>query len=38
MSFWTSQSRKSWFTYIVVAVKMVLEGEEVVGTLILEGA
>ena len=37
MSFWTSQSRKSWFTYSVVAVKMVMEGDDVVGTLILEG-
>ena len=37
MSFWTSQSRKSWFTYIVVAVKMILEEGEAVGTLILEG-
>ncbi len=38
MSFWTSQSRKSWFTYSVVAVKMILEREEMVGTLILEGS
>ena len=38
MSFWTSQSRKSWFTYCVVAVKFILEGDEVVGVLILEGA
>ena len=37
MSFWTSQSRKSFFTYNIVAVKMILGGEEVVGTLILEG-
>ncbi len=37
MNFWISQSRKSWFTYSVVDVKMILEGEEVVGTLILEG-
>ena len=37
MNFWTSQSRKSWFTHQVVAVKMILEGEEVVGTLILDG-
>lgn len=38
MNFWTSQSQKSWFTYQVVAVKMILEGEEVVGTLILSGS
>ena len=38
MSFWTSQSPKSWFTYRVVAVKMFLEGEDVVGTLILSGS
>lgn len=37
MNFWTSRSRKSWFTYRVVAVKMILEGGEVVGTLILGG-
>lgn len=37
MNFWTSQSRKSWFTYQIVAVKMILEGDEVVGTLILGG-
>ena len=37
MSFWISQSRKSWFTYVVIAMKMILEGGEVVGTLILEG-
>lgn len=36
MNFWASQSRKSWFTHCVVAVKMVREGEEVVGTLILQ--
>ena len=37
MNFWTSQSPKSWFTYRVVAVKMILEGSEVVGTLFLDG-
>lgn len=38
MNFWTSQSRKSWFTYRFIAVKMILEGEEVVGTLIFDGS
>ncbi len=37
MNFWTSQSGKTWFTSKVVVVRMVLEGEEVVGTAILEG-
>lgn len=37
MSSWTSQSRKSWFTYRVVAVKRILKGEEEVGSLILGG-
>ena len=37
MNFWTSQSRQSFFTYQIVVVKMVLEGDEVVGTLILSG-
>lgn len=38
MSFWTSQSRKTFFTSMIVVVRMVLEGEEIVGTLILEGS
>ncbi|KAL9134041.1 MAG: hypothetical protein Q9175_004780 [Cornicularia normoerica] len=37
MNSWTSQSRKSWFTYHVVALKRILEGEEVGGSLILGG-
>lgn len=37
MNFWTSRSPRSWFTYRVVAVKMVLEGGEVVGTVVLGG-
>ncbi|SLM35961.1 arylamine n-acetyltransferase 1 [Lasallia pustulata] len=36
ISFWTSQSGKSWFARKIVAVRMILEGEEVVGTVILE--
>ncbi|KAM0794749.1 hypothetical protein BDR22DRAFT_814679 [Usnea florida] len=38
MSFWTSQCPKSWFTQRVVVVKMLVEGEEVVGTVSLSGA
>lgn len=38
MSFWASQSRNSWFTYRVVAVKMILEEDEVVGTMVLGGS
>ena len=37
MSFWTSRSRKVWFTYKIVVVLMVLENEEVVGILGLVG-
>lgn len=37
MNFWTSRCPRSWFTYRVVVVKMVLEGEEVVGTVVLNG-
>ena len=37
MNFWTSQSRKSMFTSRVVAVKMIMENETVVGTLSLAG-
>ena len=37
MNFWTSQSPKSWFTYGVVAVKLILVGVEVVGRLVLGG-
>ena len=37
MNFQTSQSRTSWFTYKVAVVKMILEEEEVVGTLMLVG-
>lgn len=35
MNFWTSQSGKTWFTSTIVAVRMVLDGEDVVGTIIL---
>jgi arylamine N-acetyltransferase len=37
MSFWTSRSRKIYFTYRVVVVRMVMEEGEVVGTLVLVG-
>ena len=37
MSFYTSQSRKSMFTYRIMVVKMELEDEQVTGTLILIG-
>ena len=37
MNFWTSQSRKSWFTTTVVAVIMMMEEEEVTGTMTLIG-
>ena len=35
MNFYTSQCRFCWFTYKVVAVKMIREGEEIVGTISL---
>lgn len=38
MNMRTSQSRTSFFTYRVMVVKMILEGGEVVGTLMLVGA
>ena len=37
MNFWISQSRKSWFTYRVVMVKMIMENETLIGTLSLNG-
>ena len=37
MSFWTSKSRKSWFTYRIAMVKMIMENETVIGTLSLNG-
>ncbi|KAL9115621.1 MAG: hypothetical protein Q9187_007226 [Circinaria calcarea] len=37
MSFWTSQSRKAWFTHKIAVVMMVLEKEEVVGVITLVG-
>jgi len=37
MNFYTSQNRKSWFTYRIVCVKMVMEEGELVGTLTLVG-
>lgn len=38
MNLWTSQSRKTWFTYSIVATKMIMEEGEVVGEIILSGA
>lgn len=38
MNFWTSQSKTVWFTYTIMSVKMIMEGEEVVGQFILLGA
>ncbi|KAL8742328.1 MAG: hypothetical protein Q9190_005164 [Brigantiaea leucoxantha] len=35
MNFWTSQSRKSWFTQTVVVMKRLMQGEEVVGSISL---
>lgn len=37
MNFWTSQSRKTWFTYRIVVVQMGMEEGKVVGTLMLVG-
>lgn len=37
MNFWTSQSRKSWFTCKIIVVKMIMENETLIGTLILDG-
>jgi arylamine N-acetyltransferase len=37
MNFWTSQSRRSWFTYGIIVVKMIMENETLIGTLILDG-
>ena len=37
MSFWTSKSRKSWFTYRISVVKMIMKEETVIGTLSLNG-
>ena len=37
MNFYTSQNRKSWFTYRIACVKMVMEEGELVGTLRLVG-
>lgn len=38
MNFWTSRSRKSWFTQRIVVVRMEMEGGEVMGTIMLDGA
>lgn len=35
MNFYTSQCKFSWFTYKIVAVKMIREGKEIVGTIAL---
>ena len=37
MNFWTSQSRKSWFTHQIVVVKMIMENHELAGALMLTG-
>ena len=37
MNFWTSKSRKSWFTTTIVAVIMMMEDEEILGMMILLG-
>lgn len=37
MNFYTSQNRKSWFTYRVVCVKMIMEAGELIGTITLVG-
>lgn len=38
MNFWTSQSRKTWFTWRIVVVRLVMEEGELVGTMGLVGA
>lgn len=38
MNFWTSQNRRSFFTYKIVVMKMILRNEEIVGALTLVGA
>lgn len=37
MNFWTSQSGETWFTSTIVVVRMVLDDEDVVGTVMLGG-
>ena len=37
MSFWTSQSRKTWFTFRIVVVRTIMEEGELVGEVILMG-
>ena len=40
MNFWTTQSRKCWFTYRITCVKAIMDekSHELIGTLILTGA
>lgn len=37
INYYTSTSRTVFFTYAIVVVKMIMEGEEVVGQVILSG-
>ena len=37
MSFWTSQSRKSWCTYRLIVLKMLVKDDKIIGTLSLVG-
>lgn len=38
MSFWVNECPQSWFTHMVAAVRMMLEDDEIVGKLMLNGA
>ena len=38
MNFWTSQSKSVFFTHTIVSVKMIMEGEAVIGQYIMFGA
>lgn len=37
MNFYTSQCNSCWFTYKIVVVKMIREGDVIVGTIVLNG-
>jgi len=37
MNFYTSQCKFCWFTYKIVVMKMIREGDEIIGTMILNG-
>lgn len=37
MNFYTSQCKFSWFTYKILVIKMIREGEEIIGTVFLNG-